>query len=149
MANFTVKRSMSPDGKIDSVSVELSFEAEITDNQTILDAIASTDAYADYVHDKTPAPRTTNNVGHMTNDGGQVTLVGNVQAVFDGDISKTSGKRGPGAIIIDGTKVKSFDAKVITLAKGAKDAGQAVEVVYKVNDKWKSNDVVTIKVAEA
>src|SRR5512143_1509350 len=105
MANFTVKRSMSPDGKIDSVSVELAFEAEITDSQTILDAIASTDAYADYVHDKTPAPRT-NNTGQVTNDAGLVTLTGHVQAVFDGDVSKTSGKRGPGAIIIEGTKVK-------------------------------------------
>lgn len=143
MAKFVIKRSMSPDGKIDSVSVEMELEAELTDTQTILDAISITDAYASHVNAKTPAPRT-NGAETATAVPGSVS--GHVQAVFDGEPSKASGKIGPGAIIIDGVKVKTFDKKLLAEAKDAKGHGATVTADFIYDAKWKSNDLKKLTV---
>lgn len=141
-----IKRSMSPDGKIDSVTVELEIEAEVTDTQAVLDAIAITDTYAAAVAEKAPLPRSTNDGGHVTNNGGQLVVEGVPKAVFDGEPSKVSGKMGPGAVLIDGIKVKSFDKDFIAKARNAKNNGQTIRVGYVSNDKWKSNDAKTLEV---
>jgi hypothetical protein len=149
MPSISIKRSMSPDGKIDSVSVEFTIEAELTDQQSVLDAIAITDAYASYVNAKTPAPRNggTTSVGVVASSGALETVSGTIQAVYEGEVSKMSGKRGPGAIIINGMKVKSFDANIIKHAQECKAGGTNVNITYQVNDKWKSNDVKTLTAA--
>jgi hypothetical protein len=151
MTKYTVKRSVSPDGKIDSVSVETTFEAEANDTQAVLDAIAESNKYAEYVATLAPAPKTTN-VGHMTSEVGQSSggiqvITGNIQAIFAGEPSKLSGKMGPSAIIIDGTKVKTFDGNIVEHAKNMKDTGVRAKVTYVRNEKWKSNDAKSIEAA--
>ena len=156
MGLVLIKRSMSPDGKIDSVSVELTIEAEVTDTQAVMDAIDLTDTYSAHVLGKIPAPKT-NNVTAFRQpekaapaaDGEIQTLVGVPAAVYKGEKSKTTGKNGPGSIIVNGIKVKSFDGKVIEAAATAKVNGQAVEIEYVRNEQWKSNDVKTLKLANA
>jgi len=147
MPSFLIKRSMSPDGKIDATSVEVTIEAELTDTQTVIDAIALTDNFANYVREQTPAPRVfaTSNVGQVTSNGGQTegTVSGVPAAVYDGEPGK-SGKRGPGAVIISGEKFKSFDTKHIQAAKDAKANGKPLTVVFKRNEQWKSNDIVSV-----
>ena len=140
-----IKRSMSPDGKIDSVTVELEIDAEITDTQAVLDAIAITDAYASAVAQKQPQ-RTTSNGGQATSSGGLEYVKGHVQAVYEGEPSRTSGKMGPGAVIIDGVKVKSFDRDMIARAQQAKANGKEINVGFVRNDKWKSNDAKSMEV---
>lgn len=150
MVQYTVKRSMSPDGKIDSVSVEVGFETEGPDDQAVLDVIASTDAYAKYVSGMDPQPRAaapTSGGGQTTSEGGQSVVTGSIRAIFDGEPSKTSGKLGPAAIIIGDTKVKTFDKNLVEKAREAKNNGQEVEVTYIRNEKWKSNDAKSLKVA--
>lgn len=142
MASIRIKRSMSPDGKIDSVTVELDIEAELTDTQAVLDAIGITDAYAKYVNSKAPAPRAASASGAP---GTTMTLIGVPQAVYPGEPSRT-GKMGPGAIIINGEKVKSFDASYIEAARNAKLSGQSITVTYARNEKWNSNDVKSLGV---
>jgi len=130
------------------VSVEVSIDAELTDTQTVIDAIALTDNFANYVRQQTPAPRVfaTSNVGQATSDGGQTEGVatGVPAAVYDGDIKPGGTKPGPAAIIIAGEKFKTFDKKFAALAKERKQAGQPLTVNFKRNEKWKSNDIVSV-----
>lgn len=144
----TVKRSVSPDGKIDSVSVETTFEAEANDTQAVLDQIAESNKYVEFVRTQSPTTTTytqTDTAAGTAAPTGTQTLVGNIQAVFDGEPSKTSGKKGPGAIIIDGTKVKTFDGKILEHAKNMKENGVTARVTFIRNEKWKSNDAKSIE----
>lgn len=145
MPSFLIKRSMSPDGKIDAVSVEVHVEAEMTDTQTVIDAIALTDNFANYVRQQTPAPRVFAKA--ETPSGAPLaegTVTGVPAAVYDGDIKPGATKAGPGAIIISGEKFKSFDKKFISLAKERKQSGQPLTVNFKRNEQWKSNDIVSV-----
>jgi hypothetical protein len=150
--SYTVKRSVSPDGKIDAVSVETTFQAEANDTQAVLDAIAESNKYANYVQTLTPAPRTyvatqTSGAEEIASPTGLQTLVGVPQAVFAGNKSETSGKMGPGAIIVDGVKAKTFDKSFLKLATDAKDNGRPVKITYLYDAKWRTNDAKTVEIA--
>jgi murein L,D-transpeptidase YcbB/YkuD len=152
--SYTVKRSVSPDGKIDAVSVETTFSAEANDTQAVLDAIAESNKYANYVQTLTPAPRTyaatqTSGTEETSSPTGLQTLTGAIQAVFPGEKSPTSQKMGPGAIIIDGIKVKTFDKDIIQHAKNMKDTGVTAKAVFIRNEKWKSNDLKALEAVGA
>ena len=138
----TVKRSMSPDGKIDAVSVEIEFLAEGHDTQAVLDTIQATQVYYDSVR-----PNGSENSGEQTqsSNGGQQQVEGEILAVYDGEPSKTSGRRGPGAIVIEGIKVKTFDLDILKDAKRFKAAGVPAKITYARNEKWKSNDASKIE----
>ena len=146
---YTVKRSVSPDGKIDSVSVETRFAADAPDTQAVLDAIAESNKYATFVATLAPAPKTYTQTDTVTPSAsgptGTQTLTGTVQAVYAGEKSATSGKTGPGAIIIDGVKVKTFDKKLIEAANNLKNNGLTAKATFVRDEKWKSNDLKTIE----
>jgi hypothetical protein len=144
---YLVKRSLSPDGRINSVSVEAEFDSENADSSSLVDTILHLDRAAmEAINQLKPESATPTTLESQLEasieDGSEQTLNGTVQAVFDGEQSR-SGKMGPGAIIIDGVKVKTFDKKKIEAAKMLK--GKRVEAVYVRNEKWRSNDLKVLE----
>jgi hypothetical protein len=89
----------------------------------------------------------------VTTDSGQApataatqVAVGMIQAVFDGEPTKT-GKKGPGAILMDGSKFKTFDGKHLESARNLKANGIEAKITFKRDEKWRSNDVKAIEAA--
>lgn len=150
MPKYLVKRSMSPDGKIDSVSVELEGEGDISE---IMDVISNTDALAAHVR-KNVQPGAAilafKNTAEPSDNGGPLTVTGNIRAVYPGEVKPGNTKPGPGAILIgdDAFKVKTFDKKLIELANQFKAGGRTVTATYTRNEKWASNDLTALREAQ-